>query len=175
MAHQPVSPTLVAVTSPVHWLSEQQLIFVKAVVKGTTPITAARMAGYARPDKAAAEVMTSQKVKEAIQYLYKKHEKVADMTRKKVMDGMLEAIDMAKMQADASTMVSGWREIGKMCGYYAPEVKKVDITVSSKRVIDKLETMSDDDLLRFVEEQGRVIEGEATEILNGIQEASDEG
>jgi succinate dehydrogenase flavin-adding protein (antitoxin of CptAB toxin-antitoxin module) len=167
------SAKAVAVTSPVHFLTEQQKIFCNAIIKGKAPQTAARMAGYSQPDKQAYTVLSNPKVAEAIKYLHKRHEKVADMSRKKVMDGMLEAIEMAKIQADPAVMINGWREIGRMCGYYAPEVKKIDINITTKRVIDKLETLSDDDLVKMIEEQGRIIESEATEVLNEIQEASD--
>ena len=167
------SAQVVALTSPVHYLTEQQKIFVNAVMKGKSPTVAARMAGYSCPDVQGYEVVKSPKVKAAIQYLHKKHEKVADMSRKRVMDGILEAIDMARIQAESANMISGWREIARMCGYYAPEVKKIDINITAKRVIDKLETLSDDDLLRMVEESGQIIEGEATEILDDLQKSSD--
>ena len=42
------------------------------------------------------------------------------MTRKKVMDMLLESYDMAKLMAEPASMVSAAREIEKMCGYYAP-------------------------------------------------------
>lgn len=95
------------------------------------------------------------------------------MNRKKVMDGFLEAIEMAKMQGEAGVMVNGWREIGRMCGYYAPEVKKIDVNITAKRVIDKLETLSDSELADMIEESATIIEGEATEVLDSLQAGSD--
>jgi phage terminase small subunit len=160
------SKKLIGLTSPLQMLTDQQKMFIDAVMKGASPVMAARMAGYAQPESQAHSVLKSPKMQEAIRYLHKKNEKVADVTRKKVMDGFLEAIDMAKLQADATAMISGWREIGRMCGYYAPEVKKVDINITSKRIIDKLETMSDEDLLRMVEESQSIIEGEVIEVLS---------
>jgi hypothetical protein len=167
------SKHVVAVTSPLHYLTDQQRLFVDQIIKGKAPGVAARIAGYANPEIQGHAIVKSPKVQAAIKYLYKKHEKASDMTRKKVMDGMLEAIDMARMQADAGVMVSGWREIGRMCGYYAPEVKKIDISISAKRVIDKLETLSDEDLLQLVEESSQIIEVQATEILDDLQKADE--
>lgn len=164
----------VAVTSPVHFLTDQQRIFVDAIIKQKPPIVAARMAGYAKPEANAYLIIKQPKIQEAIKYLHKKHEKVADMSRKKVMDGMLEAIDMAKIQADPGNMIAGWREIAKMCGYYAPEVKKIDINISAKRVIDKLETLTDEDLIRMIEDESKIIEAEAVEVLDDIQQISDQ-
>lgn len=167
------SPKVTRLTSPVHYLTEQQQIFCREILKGKSPQVAARIAGYSQPRAQGNAILNSPKVQEAIRYLHKKHEKVADMNRKKVMDGMLEAIEMAKLQADPAVMINGWREIGRMCGYYAPEVKKIDINISAKRVIDKLETLSDEELLRMVDESQRVIEVEATEVLDVLQSASD--
>lgn len=167
------SPAVTKLTSPLHYLTDQQKLFCEQIMKGKSPGVAARIAGYVQPESQGYQIVKSPKVQAAIQYMHKKHEAAAQMTRKKVMDGFLEAIDMARMQADSSTMVAGWREIGRMCGYYAPEVKKIDISITAKRVIDKLETLSDDDLLQMVEENAKIIEGEAVEILDVYQEATD--
>lgn len=167
------SPQVVALTSPLHYLTDQQKLFVEQIIKGKAPNVAARIAGYAAPDTQGYQIVKSPKVQEAIRFLYKRHEAAAEMTRKKVMDGLLEGIEMAKLQADAGNMISGWREIGRMCGYYAPEVKKIDINISAKRVIDKLETLSDEDLLKMVEDNSKIIEAEAVEVLDTLQNAPD--
>lgn len=169
--HVAYSPVVTRLTSPVHMLDERQKVFVDSIIKGRSPTQAARIAGYSQPESQGANIAKSPKIAAAIQYLYKKHEAVADVSRKKVMDGLLEAIDMAKMQADAGNMIAGWREIGRMCGYYAPEVKKIDINISAKRVIDKMETLSDEELLQMVESSRTIVEAEALEILDAPQEA----
>ena len=85
--------------------------------------------------------------------------------RKKVMDGMLEAIEMAKLQSEPATMVGGWREIGRMCGYYAAEKRVLDINITAKRAVDKLETLSDAELLEMIDKDSDMIEGEFTEVF----------
>jgi phage terminase small subunit len=167
------SPAVTKNTSPLHYLSEKQKIFVAAVVKGVAPGTAARQAGYANPEQEGAAIAKSPKVQAAIRFSYQKYAQASQMTRKKVMDGLLEAINIAKIQADAGVMVAGWREIGKMCGYYAPEVKKIELSVTTRRVVDQLEVLSDDDLLKIVDENAQIIEGEAAEVLEHVQTASD--
>lgn len=164
-----------ALTDPTFNLTDQQKIFVDQIMKGTSAMHAARAAGYSDPQANAYRVLNSPNIQQAIRYLHKKHEKKADMTRKKVMDGFLEAIEMAKIQAEPSVMVNGWREVGRMCGYYAPETKKIDINITAKRVIDKLETLSDSELAEMIEESANVIEGEASEVLNLLQAADDAG
>jgi len=160
---------IVALTDPLNYLTEQQAIFVESVVKGDAPPLAARKAGYSSPKSQANQILNSPKIQTAIRFSYAKYAQAAQMTRQQVMDGMLEAINMAKIQADANTMINGWREIGRMCGFYAPEVKKIDISVTTRRVIDRLETLSDADLLKMVEESGEIIEGEAQNVLEAAE------
>jgi len=167
------SQKIINATSPVHQLTEQQRVLVDCLMKGMNTLQAARAAGYSHPEKAGYQAVNSPKVQAALQYLHKRHEKKADMSRKKVMDGFLEAIEMAKIQGEAGVMVNGWREIGRMCGYYAPETKKIDINITAKRVIDKLETLSDEELAEMIEESATIIEGEAEEVLDSLQAASD--
>jgi len=168
--HAVHSKKVAALTSPLHLLDERQKIFVDSIIKGRGPSQAARIAGYNSPDSQGSITLKSPKIQAAIQFLYKKHEAAADVSRKKVMDGLLEAIDMAKMQADSGNMIAGWREIGRMCGYYAPEVKKIDINISAKRVIDKMETLSDEELLQMVESSRSIIEAEAIEVFDDVRE-----
>lgn len=173
MSAQATSKQVTKLTSPLHLLTEQQRIFVERIIKGQSPTAAARAAGYSIPEKQGYAVIKAPKVAEAIKYLHKKHEKAGDISRKKVMDGLLEAIEMAKLQADAGNMISGWREIGRMCGYYAPETKKIDINITAKRVIDKLETLSDEELAEMIEQSSQVIEADAYEVLEELQTESD--
>ena len=175
MGTTPPVHAYVKLTSPLAGLTEQQRIFCEQVAAGKNPITAARIAGYSTPEAQGHAMVKTPRVAEAIRYLHKKHERLVDMDRKRVMDGFLEAIEMAKLQADSGNMISGWREIGRMCGYYAPEVKKVEITVSGKRVIDQLEVLTDEALLQMVAESQNIIEMDATEVLSQLQLESSDG
>jgi phage terminase small subunit len=159
--------------NPMQILSPQQKIFVDALLRGQTQTMAARLAGYGYPHVEGHKQMKSPRVRDALRYQQKKHEKAAMMTRKKVMDGMLEAIEMAKLQADPGVMVNGWREIGRMCGYYAAEKKVIDINITAKRTVDKLESLTDAELLELIAADSDAIEGECTEVLEATQEAAD--
>jgi hypothetical protein len=48
-------------------------------------------------------------------------------------------------------MIAGAREVGKMLGLYAPEEKKIDLTINQERLLRQYEELSDDDLLRVIE------------------------
>jgi hypothetical protein len=169
MGRPSISKSSVATGNPTLSLSDQQRMFVDGIMRGTKQTHSARAAGYRDPATAANRLMRSARVVESIQYLQRGYEKSHQMTRKKVMDGMLEAIEMAKIQAEPATMVTGWREIGRMCGYYAAEKKVIDINITAKRAVDKLETLSDAELLEMIDEDSETIEGDFTEVFEGAQ------
>ena len=158
---------------PTLGLTDMQRVFVNNILSGMPQTTAARAAGYGTPHVEASRMMRNPRIKEALQVLHRKHEKASQMTRKKVMDGMLEAIEMAKMQGESGVMVAGWREIGRMCGYYAAEKRVIDVNITAKRAVDKLETLTDAELLEMIEQDEAAIEGECVEVLEATQEAAD--
>lgn len=136
-------------------LNQQRKTFAKNVALGMNHTQAARSAGYAFPNVAGAQMIKIPEIREAVEKEQRKYEAKADMTRQKVMDGLVEAIEVAKLQADAQGMVAGWREIIKICGYQAPEVKKLDISINGVARLTQIETMSDEELAKAI------IEGES--------------
>lgn len=158
---------------PLDVLSDKQKLFVDGIMRGMTQTMAARAAGYSRPNTEGYRLMQMPAIHEAITITQRKYERASQMTRKKVMNGFLEAIEMARLQSDSAVMVNGWREIGRMCGYYAPEKKVLDINITAKRVVSQLETMSDAELLNMIEEDSEMIEGEFMEVMEATQDAAD--
>ena len=165
MGRTTLSRASLATGDPLMSLTDKQKLFVDAMMRGQTQTLAARTAGFSNVHVEANRLMKMSKIHEALQYLHAKHERASQMTRKKVMDGMLEAIEMAKLQAEPATMVNGWREIGRMCGYYAAERKILDINITAKRAVDQLEMLSDGELLEMIERDSDLIEGEFTEVF----------
>lgn len=148
-------------------LTEQQRIFVRNWASGETPRNAAIIAGYKinenRSSNAAYWLLTRNPKLLALYHEEKKlYEQAAQMTRQKVMDMLKEAYDMAKIQSEPATMVAAAREIGKMCGYYEPEVK-INIAIGGK-TLERMTTMSDEELLKFVAEGGDLLEGESKRV-----------
>lgn len=82
-----------------------------------------------------------------------------EINRHEVMRGLLEAVEIARLQADPGAMVKAWSEIARMCGYHAPERRKVEVSVSAKRVVDELEVLPDAQLLCLVERPALVSVG----------------
>lgn len=138
-------------------LTEMQAVFVDKVLEGVDGPRAAAAAGYAHPTAQASMVYKTQAVRDALAQARSELSSAAQITRADIIDGIMEAINMARLSADPATMVKGWTEVGKILGHYAPEVKRVEITDSQKRLQSKFEVMSDEDLIK-------VIEGEAERV-----------
>lgn len=145
-------------------LTEQQRTFARFLAEGKDVKTAGRLAGYSNSGTMWA-LPRNPVVMNYVKKLQRTNERKSDMSRKRVMDGFLEAIEQAKIMSEPMTQIAGWREIAKMCGYFAPEVKKLDINVTSQRVLSTLETLSDHDLLEMIEKDAEMIEGEARLLL----------
>ena len=142
-------------------LTAQQKEFVKNIAHhGMKPALAAQTAGYLHSDVNAYRMMRNPKIKKAISIEQEAYAKASEMTKKKVIDGFIEAIDLARIKGEPVAMIAGWREVGKMCGFYEP--KKVDIKVSMQGqvLLQRLNSMSDQELLAMAEEDANVLEGE---------------
>ena len=76
----------------------------------------------------------------------------------------MDAIQIARMNADPTAMIKGWSEVGKILGHYAPEVKKVELSVGQQRLQSKYEAMTDEELLEIAEGRVTVLNGESTRV-----------
>lgn len=142
-------------------LSEQQRNFVRNIVEFKLNATAAaRQAGYSHPKTQGSALLKNPKIAAAIAVEREEFAKASGMTKKKVIDGLAESIDMARMKGDPTTMVMGWREIGKMCGFYEPTKAEIKISVTGKVMVEKLQAMSDEELLALAEQDIDAIDGE---------------
>ena len=73
------------------------------------------------------------------------------LEREVVLNGLTQSIEMARLQGNPAAMIRGWSEIGRLMGYYAPEVKKVDLNVKGSDLMDRMASMSDAELAAIVE------------------------
>jgi len=134
-----------------HRLRPKQEAFVRAFVTNGNAAAAARAAGYAAGSAgvSAARLLTKANVQEAIAIARQQVESQFEIDRQRVLSELQAAIDLAREQGNPAAMIAGWREIAKICGYYEPERKQIDISVSAKRLLDQFETMSDAELMRL--------------------------
>lgn len=153
-----------------HVLNPGQEAFVRARANGMNCVQAAQAAGYAVPNVKGYQLEIHPAVQAALKIEWAKAEKLSEMSKKKVMDGMLYAIDQAKLLADPSAQIAGWREVAKICGYYEPQKVKLEVSVSAKRMFSQFETLSDEELLKIAETE--IIDVEST--LLDDEQASDD-
>jgi hypothetical protein len=141
-----------AVKSPNRHLTEMQQMFVRHWAAGESILTASARAGYADGGTYAYRLSKDPLVVEVYQREKRLYEQSCQMTRKKVMDGFLEAAEMARLQADPTAMVGAWREVGKMCGYYEPVKKVIDVNINGQ-ITQKVERLDDATLLAIIKGQ----------------------
>ena len=131
-------------------LNDKQKLFVKFWAEGETIPTASVKAGYNDAATYAYRMVNMPNVLKLYHQIKAKYEEAGQMTRQKVMDMLIESYDMAKLMAEPSTMVAAAREVGKMCGYYAPVEHKMKVDVTGNIVVDRLNSMSDAELLKLI-------------------------
>ena len=157
-------------------LTDQQRMFARCIASGETPYNAYIRAGYSSPEKQAGNaasyayrMLQMPNVRKVIKYEQEQFIQQSQMTKKKVMDGLLEGIEMAKLMSEPMSMISGWREVGKLCGFYEPTRHKVDVSVNGTLVLEQLNSLSDEELLKMISE------GSAQALLPALEAPNDQG
>ena len=68
---------------------------------------------------------------------------------------LLDAVTHAKLAGEASAVMAGWREIGRIRGFHAPERRQVEVTSAAAQTERaRFEAMSDEQLIAMITEQG---------------------
>ena len=73
------------------------------------------------------------------------------LRRKDVLQGLLEAAAMAKLQADPAGMVAAWKQVGHLMGFYSPDRIKLDVNVAGSPEMARMNQLSDAELLTIIE------------------------
>lgn len=128
--------------------SKEQAEYVNLRAQGLAPSAAARHAGLARVPK-------DPELESHVEAKRERVEVLSGMNRAKVLRGFEEAIDTARVQADAPAMIAGWREIGRMCGFYEAAKTEVNINIAS---VHKIQQLPDHELARLIEGEATVVD-----------------
>ena len=150
-----------ALQEPGH--SDFELEYLKNVTQNTmTPFQALKACGLqgATARALCTDFENSPKMLAAVEGERRKYEQQGLMTRKKVLEGFLEAIEIGKLKADSVAMTTGWREVAKLCGYYEPVKHKLEVSVQGEVVLHKLQSLDDQKLLQLVEGDTDALDGE---------------
>src|SRR6478752_1238715 len=133
-------------------LTERQLQFCKFFVEERmTQTAAARAAGFAQAATAAYELMKSPKIQRQIDQLQAEYRAASLVSKRDVIEGFKEGINMAKLKGEGLTVIAGWREIGKMCGLYEASKTKIEVSVGGKVLLERMNGLSDEELIRMAE------------------------
>lgn len=155
-----------AAANPDRPLTSRMKEFVKLWAQGESILSAAIRAGYNDGGTYAYRLAKDPAILKIYHREKEAYAAAVGMTRQKVMEGLLEAVEMAKIQADPTAMIAGWREVGKMCGYYEPVKKQIDVNITGNVVMQRLNKLSDAELLKLIEtETANALEGEFVEVL----------
>ena len=136
-------------------LTEKQKLFVKFWAEGDSIHSASQRAGYADGGALAYRMIRMPHILKVYNAEKLAYEEASGHTRKSVMDMLQESFDMAKLLAEPSSMVAAAREIGKMCGYYAPVETRLKVDVQGNVVHQRLSNLSDAELLKMISEGAR--------------------
>lgn len=138
----------------------------QSMARGLSRNQSALMAGYA-PETGGVHLSpgTDKSVTERLAEIRAETASNLKITKEEVVQLLMDAANMAKGLEDPTGLVAAAREIGKMLGFYAPELKKIthDLDKNSLRAI--MDEMTDDDLIRIA--NSRAIEGEVKRLPNG--------
>lgn len=132
--------------------TEKQRLFAKLYARGDSIPNAMARAGYSTAQYSLGYRMIKMpNVIRVIDEERRLFEEENQMTRRRVMEMLLESYDFAKLTAEPATMVSAAREIGKMCGYYEPRKVQVDVNVQGSIAMNRMNALSDADLVKIIE------------------------
>lgn len=129
--------------------------FVQARARGLTRREASQAAGLAG-DGSGTEKLVS--VQTQLAEIRKKMALDSGVSKESIVNMLVDAAEMARTMADPMGMIAAARELGKMLGHYAPEVKKIEKGISQSDLLKALENLPDEELLRLT--HGKVVEGE---------------
>ncbi len=149
-------------------LTGQQQSFVDWVTSGLSPTAAARKAGYKSPSTSSRQLLEKPEVVEHIEYHQAQHLNEMAMTREKIQEGLIRAIQIAEEVQDPGSMIRGWAEIAKLTGLNAPEKKEIDLKLDSEGhiAVKQLEQMPTTQLLELAGGELDVIDGDFEEIFD---------
>jgi len=159
------TPKMAAIKSPERHLTEMQMMFVRHWAAGESILSASARAGYADNGTYAYRLAKDPLIVDIYNREKKAYEASVQMTRQRVMEGFLEAADMARLQADPTALTGAWREVGKMCGYYEPVKKVIDVNINGQ-ITQKVERLDDETLLAIIKGQagGEVLDAVFREV-----------
>ena len=137
-------------------LTDKQAKFVSEYLVDANGTQAAIRAGYSDSGArvTAHRMLTNDAICAAVEARQAADAARLSIQREDVLNGLVEAAAMAKLQCDPAGMVAAWKQVGHLMGYYSPERIKVDMRVQGQTMVNHLERLSDAELLALIASGG---------------------
>lgn len=139
-------------------------IFIENAGMGKPPTTSARAAGYANPGRDGKALMAEPEIVEAIKKIQTENRKNSQLTRKDVMENLVDAFNLGRTLSDPQAMIRAMAEVNRMSGYYAPEKKIIEMQEGAKRLEAEVEGLSKQELLEMLAKE------EETPFLDALED-----
>jgi hypothetical protein len=122
---------------------------------GMTPIQALKRSGFAFNKNGFNQITrinqleTNPRIRNTISRIFEENRIRYEIDRDRIVEGLLEAINVAKEQSDSTSMINGWKELAKVTGVGAPERKEIVLTQNNPST-EALRQAPDEELLKLV-------------------------
>lgn len=150
-------------------LNKMQKAYIRNRARGLSRNQSAILAGYAAdPDgNTGSKLEEKPKIQEELTRIRAETARNTDISKEDVVRMFEEAYMTAKLLEDPAGMVAAAREIGKMLGHFAPEVKKTLIGVDKEMLKKALDDMTDEELMKVA--NARTIDGQSKRVPDDHQ------
>lgn len=149
-------------------LTQIQQIYVRSRLQGMSKVASATAAGITAPHKNAGSIESSEAVKEALRIGRELLATEIMFTRKTAHEMLMTAHALADT---ATEQIFAIRELIKLHGVAAPEVKELRHQVTGKVEHEEVKRLSDKDLLRLA----RLSDDKVPQVLEGEYSIVDDG
>lgn len=153
--------------------SKRQNAYVTNRARGLNREASAILAGYPAGQEAGKQVEEQPSVAAELARVRAAMAIDSGVTKEQIVDMLVDAAGLAKLMADPAGLVAAARELGKLLGFYAPEVKKVLHGMDKDQVRQALADMSDDDLFKLA--NSRTLEGDFKRLPKELGAKPDDG
>lgn len=137
--------------SPAH-LTPRQAAFVPEFLASGNATASAIKAGFSVKGASVAgtRMLRNASVQKALQERQAADAARLSIERENVLNGLLEAVGMAREQRNPMAMISAWKQVSLLMGYNAPQQLKVEVAPDGGARMHRLERLSDAELLALM-------------------------
>lgn len=133
-------------------LTPRQAAFVPEFLASGNATASAIKAGFSIKGASVAgtRMLRNASVQKALQERQAADAARLSIERENVLNGLLEAVDMAREQRNPMAMISAWKQVSLLMGYNAPHQLKVEVAPDGAARMNHLERLSDAELLAIM-------------------------